>query len=443
MNTYLTLQQLLINIQGQLRQAFPGTYWIKAELAGVRRVGSHVYFELIQISSGQKVAQIKGTAFYGEGTQAIKAFEQTTGQQFTEGIKIGLRASVNYHPVYGLSLNLLELDAELTIGGIELQRKQTLERLLRNNPMHLSLRDGVYITPNKLLPLASVLQKVAVITSRTSDAYADLKHCLETNDYGYRFQTELYEALVHGYNAASSIVDALARIKSSGVQYDVVILSRGGGAPADFLPFDDYDLALSIALFPTPVLTGIGHQMNQGIADFFARVHMKTPTMAAQFLIDHNHLFEKKLGMMSAAINQTATALLSYKKNRFMMLQSRFGSATREALQDKRYQLQHVASNLYPAGFRLIHTQKTKVLTKSSQISFRLPFYFAAANTNLLHLKEHIQSLSPDRLLKRGFAMIRKDGNYIVGEELKQGDHVEIILHTERYEATINKKIQP
>lgn len=443
MNTYLTLQQLLLNIQGQLRQAFPGSYWIKAELAGVRRVGSHVYFELIQISSGQKVAQIKGTAFYSEGTQAIQAFEQTTGQKFTEGIKIGLRASVNYHPVYGLSLNLLELDAELTIGGIELQRKQTLDLLLRNNPMHLSLRDGVYITPNKLLSLAPVVQKVAIITSPTSDAYADLKHCLETNDYGYRFHTELYEALVHGYNAASSIMDALDRIRSSDSQYDVVILTRGGGAPADFLPFDDYNLALNIALFPTPILTGIGHQMNQGIADFFARVHMKTPTMAAQFLIDHNHLFEKKLGMMSASINQTAAALLAYNKNRFMMLQSRFGSATREALQHKRYQLQNVESNLYPASFRLINAQESKVLMKSAQISFRLPFYFAAANKNLLHLKEHVQSLSPDRLLKRGFAMIRKNGSFVVGSGLNPGDNVEIVLHEESYEATINRKIQP
>jgi exodeoxyribonuclease VII large subunit len=441
MNTYLTLQQLLLNIQGQLRQAFPGSYWIKAELAGVRRVGSHVYFELIQISSGQKVAQIKGTAFYGEGTQAIHAFEQTTGQRFTEGIKIGLRAAVSYHPVYGLSLNLLELDAELTIGGIELQRKQTLDLLLRNNAMLLSLQDGVYITPNKLLPLPPVVQKVAIITSKTSDAYADLMHCLETNDHGYRFHTELYEALVHGYNAAASIMEALGRIKASGIRYDVVILTRGGGAPADFLPFDDYDLALNIALFPTPILTGIGHQMNQGIADFFARVHMKTPTMAAQFLIDHNHLFEKRLSMMSGAINQTATSLMAYKNSRFMMLQSRLGSATKEALQHKCYQLRNVESGLYPATFRLLKNQDSKIMMKSAQISFRLPFYFAATQKNLLHLKEHIQSLSPDRLLRRGFAMIRKDGSYVVGSELNEGDNVEIVLHKESYEAAITRKL--
>src|SRR5690606_4356430 len=117
-------------------------------------------------------------------------------------------------------------------------------------------------------------------------------------------------------------------------------------------PFDDYNLALNIAMFPVPILTGIGHHMNQGIADFFARIHMKTPTMAAQFLIDHNHVFERKLDMMSGSINQTATFLLANKKNRFMMLQSRFGSATKEALQHKRYQLQRVESNLYPASLR-------------------------------------------------------------------------------------------
>lgn len=441
MNTYITLQQLLLNVQGQLRQAFPGSYWIKAELAGVRRVGSHVYFELIQISSGQKVAQIKGTAFYGEGTQAIQAFEQITGQKFTEGIKIGLRASVNYHPVYGLSLNLLELDAELTLGGIELQRKETLDLLLRNNAAYLSCQDGVFITPNKRLPLPAVIQKIAVITSRTSEAYADLMHCLNTNDYEYRFHADLYEALVHGYSAAASIMDALAKIKSSGVRYDMVVLTRGGGAPADFLPFDNYDLALSIALFSMPILTGIGHQTNQGIADFFARVHMKTPTMAAQFMIDHNHSFEKRLIMLSASVNQIARSLLTDKRNRFVMLQSRFGSTTRESLQHKRYQLQHVQSGIYPATFRLIKSLDSKLMMKSAQISFRLPFYFASTQKNLLHLKEHIQSLSPDRLLRRGFAMVRKDGQYLTGSELREGDSVEIILHKQSYEAAITKKL--
>lgn len=441
MNAYLTLQQLLLNIQGQLRQDFPGSYWIKAELTGVRRVGSHVYFELIQISSGQKVAQIKGTAFYGEGAQAIQAFEQITGQKFTEGIKIGLRASVNYHPVYGLSLNLLELDAELTIGGIELQRKETLDLLLRNNTAYLRRQDGLFITPNKQLSLPAVIQNVAIITSRTSDAYADLMHCLKRNDYGYRFHAELYEALVHGYSAAASIMDALAKIKASKLRYDLVILTRGGGAPADFLPFDNYDLALSIALFPMPILTGIGHQTNQGIVDFFARVHMKTPTMAAQFLIDHNHSFEMRLSMLSGSINQTATSLLTDKRSRFVMLQSRFGSTTREALQRKRYQLQHVESALYPAISRLINSLESKIMMRSAQISFRLPFYFISTRKSLLHLKEHIQSLSPDRLLRRGFAIIRKDGKYMIGSELRKGDSVEIILHKQSYEAAITKKL--
>lgn len=441
MHTYLTLQQLLLNIQGQLREAFPTSYWIKAELAGVRRVGSHVYFELLQISSGQKVAQIRGTAFYNEGAQAILAFEQATGQKFTEGIKVGLRASVNFHPVYGLSLNLLELDAELTIGGIELQRKQTLELLLRNHPAQLSLRDGTYITPNKLLSLPPVIQKIALVTSPTSDAYADLVHCLETNDYGYRFHLDLYEALVHGYAAAESIKEAFEKIEASGVRYDVVILTRGGGAPADFLPFDDYHLALKIAMFPVPVLTGIGHQMNQGISDFFARVHMKTPTMAAQFVIDHNHQFESRLATMSAAINQTTLSLLTYKKNRFEMLQSRLSSVTREALQRKRYQLQHVESGLYPATFRLIKNRDAAILTKSAQMGVRLPLYFTAAKKNLALLNEHIQSLSPERLLRRGFAMIRKDGKYVLEGNLSGGDQVEIIMHKENYEATITRKL--
>ena len=87
--SYISLKQLLYGLQHQLRQAFPSSYWIKAELAGVRRSGSHVYFDFLELEKGAKVAQIRGTAFYGEGTAAIAAFEKETGQPFANGIRVG------------------------------------------------------------------------------------------------------------------------------------------------------------------------------------------------------------------------------------------------------------------------------------------------------------------------------------------------------------------
>ncbi|WP_069658596.1 exodeoxyribonuclease VII large subunit [Arcticibacter eurypsychrophilus] len=441
MQSYLSLQQFLLNIQGKLKYSFPESYWIKAELAGVRKVGKHVYFELIQLSSGQKVAQIRGTAFHAEGTQAISEFEMTTGQKFADGIKIGLRATVNYHPVYGLSLNLLELDAELTIGGIELQRKQTLEQLLLKNPGVIMLRDGLYSTPNKLLPIPLAIQRVAVITSLSSDAFADFMHCLKTNDHDYHFYTDIYEALVHGYSTTISIMAAMDQILASGKKYDVVVLIRGGGAPADFLPFDDYDLALRVATFSIPIVTGIGHQMNQGIADFFARIHMKTPTMAAQYMIDYNAQFESRLYLLSESINKIALALYVSRNNQFLMLQSKIVSITKGALQNKTFQLFQVESNLVPSVFRVLKNEALKLEQKSLQISFRLPFYFTAMQKNLLHLQEHIQSLSPQRLLKRGFVLIKKNGTYVVNEKLNPGEAIEIIQETSIYQAEIIKKL--
>ena len=220
-----------------------------------------------------------------------------------------------------------------------------------------------------------------------------------------------------------------------------MVLIRGGGAPADFLPFDDYDLALRIATFPIPILTGIGHQMNQGIADFFARIHMKTPTMVAQFMIDYNAQFESRLYLLSESINKTALALYVSRNNQFLMLQSKLVSITKESLQNKTFQLHQVESSLVPSVFRVLKNEALKLEQKSLQISFRLPFYFTAMQKNLLYLQEHIQSLSPQKLLKRGFVLLKKNGNYVVNEKLLPGEEIEIIQETSSYQAEIIKKL--
>ena len=482
--SYISLKQLLYNLQHQLRQAFPSSYWIKAELAGVRRSGNHVYFDLLELEKGAKVAQIRGTAFYGEGTAAITAFERETGQSFTNGIRIGARVGVNFHPVYGLSLTLYELDAQLTLGGIELQRKETLDRILRDYGRMISFRDGRFITPNKELPLPKVIQRIALVTSVGSDAYNDFRHCLVSNEFGYRFVVDDYHVQVQGYGAQASLTAALSRIREQ-AGYDAVVITRGGGAPADFLPFDDYSLAIQVATFPVPVITGIGHHTNQGICDFFAGVHTKTPTMAAQFILDRNLGFERRILELSGALRELSGQTLHTHRQQLEELRRGQTEAVRlrlsdsvervafiqraisqnvsvlvsrqsALLQDRLMSLSHQSRTLLnryesrliarTTSFAYLPAQRIRMEQQRSsgmaaQLLEKVPKLIVSQKKELDFYQENIRNLSPGRILERGFAIIRKGGQILSDpDEIEPGDDLEIIHRNSLIQTEVTQK---
>lgn len=483
--TYIGLKQLLNQIQNQLRSAFPATYWVKAEIAGIRRIGGHVYFDLIELSRGAKVAQIKACAFWGEGTNAIAGFEKITGQKFTEGIKIGVRVAVNYHPVYGLSLVLHEIDVELTLGGIELQRKETLQKLVTDHPMIIQFRDGHFITPNKLLRLPRVIQRIALVTSLNSDAFNDFIHSLTSNEYQYKFYIDEFNVLVQGYGAQSSLFNALSKIRTSGIKYDAVVMTRGGGAPADFLPFDDYHLALEVAQFPYPIVTGLGHHMNQGITDYFAKVHTKTPSIAAQYILEHNLQFEKKILELSRLISQNGRDILFGNVQQFRFLRHDLQASVNGLVRDKFHRLLSLNKSVFSMAKEMLkakssklfnqqlyinnkaslilHRHERSLIEKSLSITFmpkqlirsekqavlalhfqllkRVPQVLAGKGKDLNGFKENIQNLSPERILKRGFAIVKKNGKIISSSaSVQEGDSLQIIHDNKLIDTTVKNK---
>jgi exodeoxyribonuclease VII large subunit len=201
---------------------------------------------------------------------------------------------VRFHQVYGLNLDILQIDVAHTLGTLELERQQTLDRLLKENPGTIQLFDGVYVTYNNRLPLPPVIENIALITAPNSDGQRDFKQEILKNRHQYTFSVKEYLTTIQGDNAHKLILEQLQLIKESGLPFDVVAIVRGGGSQTDFKPFDDYELAKCIANFPVPVFTGIGHDRNQSIADLMAR-EQKTPTKVASLFVEHNFGFENKL----------------------------------------------------------------------------------------------------------------------------------------------------
>lgn len=412
----VTLSDFLRGLRDDLRRQYPESYWISGETSGVKVYKNAIYFDLLELKNGQKLAQIKVSAFT-EGMQVIRQFEQMTGQKLVPGLKIGGRFGVNFHAVSGMSLVLQELDPEMTLGGIELQRQQTLQRLLAKYPEHIKLREGEYWSANKALPIAPVLQKIAVISSANAEGYHDFVHTLDHNEYGIKFNHQLFVTTVHGALAASDIVNAFRNVYESGQRFDAIVLIRGGGAPGDLLPYDDERLGAVIARARFPVVTGIGHHNNQGIADLLAAVHEKTPTAAAKYLVDRACEFQQRLKLLAVNIGTAARNTVGLRQQKL----SRYITLI-DVHADHRIKMQQqILAGLLP--------QITEAATRN---------LFQQKN-RLTNINENIQNLSPLRTLKRGFAIVRK-GTQIITDaaDLSPGENVHITFERAEAEVTIN-----
>ncbi|HET6992938.1 MAG TPA: exodeoxyribonuclease VII large subunit, partial [Bacteroidia bacterium] len=315
MSEQLRLSQLCRLIDDALKTAFSErAYWVLAEIKERNDKGDYIYFELVEKASNgtEIIARINGSVWRKEALAAFRNFEDITGKRPDKGMQVLIKAGINYHPVYGLSLQLFDIDSQHMLGQLELQRRKTIEQLATKPGIRLI--DGVLHTPNKELKLNPVIQHIALITSASAAGYQDFLHTLEQNTFGYKFSCVPYFSILQGEKAAEQMKEQLIRVfedSKIGKKFDVVVFIRGGGAQSDLLPFDNFNLAHAVARFPIPVITGIGHLRNESIVDMAANISTKTPTRTAELIIAHNRSFEEQLMGLRELITLRSTNLLT------------------------------------------------------------------------------------------------------------------------------------
>ena len=274
----LSLLELNALVRRSLEQCLPDEYWIQAELSDVRsNTTGHCYLEFIQKDprSNSLVAKARGMIWNNIYRLLKPYFEESTGQLFTSGIKVLVKVTVQFHELYGYSLTVLDIDPTYTLGDMARRRREIL----------LQLEEEGVLTLNKELEMPVLPQRIAVVSSATAAGYGDFCHQLKHNSGGFFFYTELFPALMQGNQVEESVLAALDCINTRISEFDVVVIIRGGGAASDLSGFDTYLLAAACAQFPLPVITGIGHERDDTVLDSVAHTRVKTPTAAAELLI--------------------------------------------------------------------------------------------------------------------------------------------------------------
>ncbi len=304
----IPLSELLQKVGNVLDSAFPGSFWIVAEILElhVNRSG-HCYLELIEKSSENEsiLARARGTIWASKYSMLRPYFESATGTALKSGIKLMCRVSVEFHSLFGFSLNISDIDPAYTLGDLARKKQEVINKLRSDGVMDM----------NRELPFPRVPQRIAVISSDTAAGYGDFMKSIMNNNQGFRFETTLFPAVMQGSETTRSITGALDRVFESSQPFDVVVLIRGGGSRSDLEPFNDYDLSYYITQFPVPILTGIGHERDESVVDMVAARGLKTPTAVAEFLIDQLLAFEFTLSALydklAVVVKQIVTVRLS------------------------------------------------------------------------------------------------------------------------------------
>jgi exodeoxyribonuclease VII large subunit len=269
-----SLSELCEWIQDVVGNDMPDRYWVRAEIASMS-VRGHCYMELVEKSeNGMLAAKMRATCWNNVYALLSAYFAQEAGESLHVGLQVLLEVSVEFHAVYGLSLNIWNIDPTYTLGDLAKQRQATLQQLTEDGVMELQ----------KGLELPSLVRRIAVISSADAAGYGDFCDQLKNNRFGFSFQTQLYPAVMQGDNSAHSIIEALHSIAEQEEEWDVVVIIRGGGANTDLRCFDDYNLASHCAQFPLPIIAGIGHTRDISIVDMVVKISVKTPTAAAEVL---------------------------------------------------------------------------------------------------------------------------------------------------------------
>lgn len=417
----LSLVELNGLVRKSIRACLPDEYWVQAELSDVRsNYSGHCYLEFVQkdTKSNALVAKARGI-IWNNVYQLLKPyFERETGQAFVSGIKVLVKVTVDFHELYGYSLTVVDIDPTYTLGDMVRRRKEILRRLDA---------DGI-LTMNKELELPELLQRIAVISSPTAAGYGDFCNQLVHNAFGFVFYPKLFPAVMQGDQVEASIISALDRIYDSGVSWDVVVIIRGGGATSDLSGFDTYDLAAHCAQFPIPIITGIGHERDDTVIDLISHTRVKTPTAAAEFLINHQRQTAEHLEDLAAFFTEAVPDRIRQEKERLERCVARIPSQVRMRLQRESFRQERFAKRLEMAWqTRLVREQYR--LQVEQRLAVAAVRKLEQERHRLELLEQRVQAASPDVLLKRGYSLTLKDGKAVTDvAQLQAGDEVETRL---------------
>lgn len=431
---YISLSELLDAMKACIEGIFPDRIWVRAEISSLsRKPNGHCYLELSESARGGVVAKVRATIWASRWNYIDQYFKSVTHSSLDVGLEILARARVSFHQVYGLSLDIDEIDPDFTMGAQERRKQETIDRLQREGLMDMQKRLRLPLLPYSL----------AVISALGAAGWGDFRKHLLENEYGFVFNVKLFEALMQGEGAPDSIISALDAILASPTRYDAVLILRGGGSELDLACFDDYSLASRIARCPIPVFTAIGHEKDYHVADMVANTYVKTPTALADLFLDCFIAEDERLSAYESRLRISFHNRISSMSSRLDLLESRLRRSSGDRISEAFHKVEmtesrirsQVDSRLFSQDHRL-----DRLWDAVRSCSFRL---LDRAESKLSLTEEKIRVTNPINILSRGYVLpLDAGGVKMTGASGSHpGDMVQMLFQDGRLKCKVEEVI--
>ncbi|HYH47020.1 MAG TPA: exodeoxyribonuclease VII large subunit [Thermoanaerobaculia bacterium] len=436
-----TVSELCGEVRDLLGEAF-ASVWVVGEVQRLRpNARGHLYFELVEKGERDEITGKLDAVIWKGDAQRVQKVLAASDQKLAEGTQIRCRASLDFWAPGGrLQLCVREVDPVFTLGLLERRRRETLA----------ALAAAGLLDRNRALPLSDLPLSIALITSEGSAAYHDFLSCLRESGYGFRVL--FLHAAVQGRDAEREVVSAFKTIdtisslaagpeNSGGLAIDCAVLIRGGGARSDLAAFDSRAIAEAVARATLPVLTGLGHEIDQSIADLVAHTALKTPTKASEFLIDRVRQQELRLLELRRrllreaaeplragreALGRAARGLelarlrVVHTRARLDELARALGRQGKSGLRQAERRPNELAGRLEEAARRALTRSEDRRRRAGERIAALARSRVQVADARIDGLARLALQLAPERTLERGFSITR-DGD---GRLVRRPDQV-------------------
>lgn len=435
-NVHFSLLELNSIVQGIIKRNMREEYWVEAELADANERRGHLYLDLVQkapassrYGSGATPIARASAKCWASTWEPVRAhFQRVTGQSLAPGMQVLLKVYPEFHPAYGFSWIVTDIDPTYTLGDMARRRMEIIQQL----------KDEGVFGLQKELQLPMFCQHIAVISSPTAAGYGDFCNQLKDNGYGFLFHAELFPAIMQGEQVESSVINALNQIYermssppggNERGHFDCVVIIRGGGATVDMSGFDTLALAENVANFPIPVITGIGHDRDECVLDMVSHTRVKTPTAVAAFLIDRLAGVAEDIDTLTDRMGRAIRLRLESERIRLTLLSTRLPMLFSLVKTKETSRLDRLMQRCAAAANSAVELERHRQQMLCQCIPSAIRRLIDAQQHRLEMLAQRTASLDPQLVLRRGYSMTLSGGKVVMdASQLIDGEIIETKL---------------
>lgn len=413
------LSEITGSITRMFEKFYESPYWINAEISALNLypVSGHCFPLMVEKSDGKVKAQLKATIWRDDLFNITRKFEQVTGETLREGLNIMFLAYVRFSSTYGLSLQIIDIEPLYTLGEMARDKMNTILALKK---------DGVF-DMNRSLPVPLLLKRLAIISVESSKGYNDLMVTLQNNKQGYRVISRLFPAVLQGKGAVETITARLHEIRQAAYLFDAVVIVRGGGDDVGLSCYDQYTLAREVAVFPLPVITGIGHSTNETVTEMVACLNKITPTDVAHYILSGFHEQDHALQVLQEEVVNGINFLIQQQREWLENNADTFSQLAGRLIFNNTIALSKYNMNIGHYPQRLLKTESLALVNQAKMLLFNTQHYLTSHQQMLEDKNRRLKLLDPQNVMKRGYSIIRIAGKVPVRiDDVLQGDQMEV-----------------